>query len=296
MNRCVYLVLILVSAASITVGCERRVEPENITTSTRSSDPSGTTTAAAEINTSLGRVMLLIPAGEYVMGGGDDVDTLPEHRVTVDAFYMDRYEVTQDLYEQVTGSNPSRRAGDKHPVERVRWTDAIRFCNRLSRHDGLTPCYDLQTWACDFSADGYRLPTESEWEYACRAGSVGDYCFDGGSAQLDNYAWHKGNARRKHQAVGQKESNAFGLYDMLGNVREWCHDRYAADYYAQSPGVNPRGPDTGDKAVLRGGAFSATAASCTCWARYCDEAGFTDACVAGDDYGFRCVRRLASSP
>ena len=234
--------------------------------------------------------MVLVSGGEFLMGSDAQPDASPPHKVTISPFYMDCYEVTQEVYEQIMGHNPARRIGAQNPVERVRWTDALKFCNARSVQDGLTPCYDVQTWACDFAADGYRLPTEAEWEYACRAGSAGDYNFEGGAGQLGDHAWFRDNARRKHHPVGQKTPNAFGLYDMLGNVREWCNDWYAVDYYAQSPAADPLGPSSGEKTVLRGGAFSGSADSCTCWARYCDEPGFADACVASDDYGFRCVR------
>ncbi len=244
-----------------------------------------------EIKTATGIQMVLIPAGEFQMGGGEEPDSATVHQVRVDAFYMDRCEVTQEVYLQLMGQNPARHNGLQNPVERVRWTDAIKFCNARSKAEGLTPCYDLASWKCDFAANGYRLPTEAEWEYACRAHSEGDFYFSDLPEQLGDYAWFKSNSRRKHQPVGQKRPNAFGLHDMAGNVREWCHDWYALDYYAHSPAENPPGPAAGDKAVLRGGAFSTTADSCTSWARYCDEPGFADACVASDDYGFRCVRR-----
>jgi formylglycine-generating enzyme required for sulfatase activity len=238
--------------------------------------------------------MVLIPAGRFMMGSDAQQDAAPVHEVTISPFYMDRFEVTQAFYERVMGKNPARRKGQQNPVERVRWTDALKFCNARSAEEGLTPCYDLETWACDFSANGYRLPTEAEWEYACRAESTGDYYFEGGAEQLDAFAWFRDNARRKHHPVGQKQPNAFGLYDMAGNVREWCNDWYAVDAYAAAPAVDPHGPVTGEKVVLRGGAFSGSAASCTSWTRYCDEPGFTDACVASDDYGFRCVKRAST--
>ena len=236
--------------------------------------------------------MVLIPGGTFTMGTDAERDAGPPHAVTVSPFYMDRYEVTQEAYERVMGKNPSRRVGAQNPVERVRWTDALKYCNLRSSKEGFTPCYDLQTWACDFAADGFRLPTEAEWEFACRAGSEDDYYFDGGAEQLDAYAWFRDNSRRKHHPVGQKRPNAFGLYDMTGNVREWCNDWYAVDAYSEEPVTDPHGPASGEKTVLRGGAFSVSADTCTSWARYCDEPGFTDACVASDDYGFRCVRRL----
>lgn len=285
---------VLTFSLSLLVGCQRRA-PVDIPAPPVTS-PAGDAGAESprELTTPVGIEMVLLPAGEFQMGGGSDPDSVPVHRVSVSACYMDRYEISQEIYERIMGQNPSRRKGPENPVERVRWTDALKFCNARSKAEGLTPCYDLETWACDFSADGYRLPTEAEWEYACRAGSEGDYSFDGGAEQLDAYAWFKGNARRKHQPVGQKSPNAFGLYDMAGNVREWCNDWYALDYYATSPTADPTGPESGEKAVLRGGAFSTTADSCTNWSRYCDEPGFTDACVASDDYGFRCVRRIAT--
>lgn len=276
--------------ALTTVGCVERTRPEASQT-----PPSAESTSASElpseIETSGGILMVLIPGGEFTMGSDGQQDAAPAHKVTVSPFYMDRCEVTQAFYERLTGKNPARRKGEQNPVERVRWTDALKFCNARSAEEGLTPCYNLDTWACDFSADGYRLPTEAEWEYACRAGSTGDYYFEGGADRLDAHAWFRDNAGRKHHPVGQKEPNAFGLYDMAGNVREWCNDWYAVDAYAADPAADPRGPASGEKTVLRGGAFSGSAETCTSWSRYCDEPGFTDACVASDDYGFRCAKR-----
>ena len=280
--------LLLVTVAP--VGCKPRSEPGGSAASQGlpSQQPAGD--LAREITTPEGIEMVLVPGGEFMMGNPGNVDSRPVHKVTLGAFYMDRHEVTQEFYERVMGHNPSRRKGAKNPVERVRWSDAIKFCNARSEGEGLRPCYDLKARTCDFAAGGYRLPTEAEWEYACRAGSQRDYHFDGGAAALDAHAWFKGNARRKHRPVGGKPPNRFGLHDMAGNVREWCNDWYQVDYYAKSPAADPRGPGAGEKTVLRGGAFSATAESCTKWARYCDDPGFTDACVASDDYGFRCVK------
>src|SRR5262249_10510958 len=119
--------------------------------------------------------MALIPAGSFTMGDREGGATEAPHRVTVRAFYLDKVPVTQELYEKVMGVNPSKRKDPKNPVERTQWTDAVRFCNKCSELEGLTPCYDLTTWECNFDAEGYRLPTEAEWECACRAGSTGKY-------------------------------------------------------------------------------------------------------------------------
>ena len=139
------------------------------------------------------------------------------------------------------------------------------------------------------------MPTEAEWEYACRAGAVGDYYFGDNASDLDSHAWYKQNARRRLRPVAEKRPNAFGLYDMAGNVWEWCNDWYQVDFYQPGPSNAPHGPTEGEKKVLRGGAFSSSADSCCSWTRYCDEPGFTDACIASDDYGFRCVRSAVAA-
>lgn len=235
--------------------------------------------------------MVLLPAGRFVMGReGGPPEQEPAHEVEVDAFLIDRYEVTQAVYAEMDPVNGSHFKGPDLPTEMISWGKAALYCNMRSEAEGLQPCYN-EYGECDFEADGYRLPTEAEWEYACRAGSTGDYYFEGGADRLDANAWFRDNAGRKHHPVGQKEPNAFGLYDMAGNVREWCNDWYAVDAYSADPAADPRGPASGEKTVLRGGAFSGSAETCTSWSRYCDEPGFTDACVASDDYGFRCVKR-----
>ena len=183
-----------------------------------------------------GGELLLIPAGEFTMGQeGGRADEAP-HAVSVASFYMDRYLVTQELYEKIMGVNPSKQKGKQNPVERIQWTDAARFCNKCSELDGLTPCYDLQTWDCRFEADGYRLPTEAEWEYACRAGSRSRYFFGDDAAKARQYAWFKPHSEGMTHPVGRKLPNAWGLHDMLGNVWEWCNDWYGEGYYQESPG------------------------------------------------------------
>ncbi len=244
-----------------------------------------------EIATPAGVEMVLIPAGEFLMGSTANVDSAPVHKVSVGTVYMDKHEVTQELYEKLVGKNPSRRKDPKNPVERVRWREAIAFCNARSTAEGLKPCYDAKTGACDFAADGYRLPTEAEWEYACRGGTSQAYYFGDDPRELKGHAWSKQNAERKSHPVGQLRANPFGLFDVAGNVWEWCNDWYQVDYYAASPAADPQGPAKGEKKVMRGGAFSSSAENCTSATRSCDDPGFSDACVASDDCGFRCVRR-----
>jgi formylglycine-generating enzyme required for sulfatase activity len=244
------------------------------------------------LKTASGMDMVSIPQGQFVMGSNDGpIDTKPAHPVKVDGFLMDQYEITQQVYERVTGTNPSRRKHPQNPVEQVTWSAAVRFCNARSLREGLKPCYDTNTWACDFSAGGYRLPTEAEWEYACRSGSSTPFYFGNSAEELKSFAWFAGNSQSKPHPAAQRKPNAWGLYDMAGNVWEWCNDFYGAKYYRESPQDNPRGPKQGEKRVLRGGAWSSSAANCTSWARNCDEAGVTDICLTMDSNGFRCVRR-----
>jgi formylglycine-generating enzyme required for sulfatase activity len=244
------------------------------------------------VNTRCGMAMVSIPAGQFTMGVNDGpIDVKPAHPVKVDGFRMDQHEITQEAYEKVTGKNPSRRKNPRNPVEQVTWTACVRFCNARSVQEGLAPCYNTNTWECDFSASGYRLPTEAEWEYACRAGSSTGYYFGENADDLKSFAWFEGNSQSKPHPVGQRKPNAWGLYDMAGNVWEWCNDFYGAKYYRESVGDNPRGPKQGEKRVLRGGAWSSSADNCTSWVRNCDEAGQTDVCLTMDSNGFRCVRR-----
>ena len=234
--------------------------------------------------------MILIPAGRFVMGDKDEIDASP-HEVEVSSFYLDQYLVTQEKYQQVMGDNPSRWKGLKNPVEQVRWSDAVRYCNKRSEAEGLQLCYDLNTWECDFDADGYRLPTEAEWEYACRAGTTTAYFFGANPSNLTKYGWFERNAKGRPQAVGRKEPNPWGIYDICGNVWEWCNDYYQVDYYQQSPGKDPRGPTNGKSKVVRGGAWRFSAESCRSGFRYNENPGYADVCFGYDIYGFRCVRK-----
>lgn len=179
--------------------------------------------------------------------------------------------VTRSQYERITGSLPSTAPGDGLPVEGVSWLDAVRFCNVLSEGEGLAPAYRLNTddvvW--DASADGYRLPTEAEWEHACRAGTDGARY-----GPLDDIAWHRANSDGRMHAVGGKQANAWGLYDMLGNVWEWCWDLYDPQVY-------------GTYRVLRGGGWFDEHWSCRASVRRRSHPTFRI-----DDVGFRVARSV----
>jgi formylglycine-generating enzyme required for sulfatase activity len=247
------------------------------------------------VTTESGLEMVAVPAGTFSMGSstGED-DEGPVRQVSVDAFLMDRYEVTQKAFEEMMGRNPSKSKGPARPVEQASWLAAARYCNARSLREGLTPCYDPETLACDFSADGYRLPTEAEWEYACRAGGEDAYSFGNGVADLGRHAWFRDNAGGETHPVGGKRPNGWGLYDMHGNVAEWCQDYYDEGYYAAGADDNPSGPAEGDERVLRGGSWNHSADLCRSAARYSEAPGFADVCFGYDAYGFRCVRRQAS--
>ena len=237
--------------------------------------------------------MILISGGRFMMGDKNEVDATP-HEVSVSSFLMDKFLVTQALYERVMGSNPSRWKGDQNPVEQVRWSDAVRFCNRRSQLEGLDPCYNLETWSCNFQATGYRLPTEAEWEYACRAGTTTAFFFGDSASKLGDYAWFEKNAGGRPRPVGQKLPNPWGLHDIVGNVWEWCNDFYQVDFYEASPRQDPRGPESGTTKVVRGGAWKFNDQHCRPGYRHNENPGYADVCFGYDIYGFRCVRAAPS--
>ncbi len=251
-------------------------------------------TAAAPpvIKTGSGLEMVVIPAGWFEMGstkGGPD--EVPQHRVWVDSFLLDKYEVVQEQYAKLVGANPASFKGPGRPVDTVTWTDAVLYCNLRSRAEGLEPCYREEggAWQCDFKANGYRLPTEAEWEYACRAGTERERYFGSDVRTLKEHAWYTDTSGRQTHVVGQKKPNPWGLYDMYGNVAEWCNDVYAENYYKTSPSQNPRGPEKGEIKVLRGGGWQDGASTLRSSWRSGENASFVDACVM-DSAGFRCAR------
>ena len=182
---------------------------------------------------------VLIRPGSFQMGSKPGFpDEMPVHKVTITKpFYLGKYKVTQEQWQKVMGSNPSDFKGPKLPVEQVSWNDCQNFLAKLKK-----------------KVTGYefRLPTEAQWEYACRAGSTGDYCFDDGETNVGEYGWHSNNSGGKTHPVGEKKPNAWGLYDMHGNVWEWCSDAYGP--YSSEAVIDPKGANSGNR-VLRGGAW-----------------------------------------
>ena len=257
--------------------------------------------AVYEVSSISGIAMEYIPGGTFTMGSAEgNPDEAPPHPVTVTSFLMDRTPVTHAMFTAVQRPDPSNwQANPNGPVERVRWRDAKIYCNERSRLEKLKPCYDEKTteWTCDYLADGYRLPTEAEWEYAARAGSDGSYDF----APLDSlrqYSWFAENSDKKTHPVGQKRANRWGLYDMYGNVSVWCEDVYDPAYYAKSSPADPHGPESSGrdvKRVLRGGNWKVSAEMCSATRRQGERTGDTDACFATDYCGLRCVRRATQN-
>ena len=190
-------------------------------------------------------------------GGRDVVAEQPEHSVRItQTFSLRSYEVTQGQYLAVVGENPSNfKQSNNRPVEQVSWIDAVKFCNRLSERDGRKPYYRLDgDYVTIAGANGYRLPTEAEWEWACRAGSSTLFPFGRDDGALSEYAWNFVNSHAT-EPVGQRRPNAWGLYDMLGNVQEWCADWYDEKYYVLSPAGDPQGRTGGTERVARGGSY-----------------------------------------
>ncbi|MFC1539087.1 SUMF1/EgtB/PvdO family nonheme iron enzyme [Candidatus Latescibacterota bacterium] len=229
-----------------------------------------------------------ISGGSFSMGSTlFDDEEAPVHTVTLTGFEMGIYEVTQGQYTPIAGSNPSNYTGDSLPVEAVSWWDAIRFCNALSEKSSLDNCYNEISGACDFSKNGFRLPTEAEWEYACRAGTSTKYYLGDSESDLASAGWYSGNSSDITHPAGFKTKNNWGLYDMHGNVREWCNDWYDADYYSVSPSSNPTGPSSDtSRRILRGGHYGSSDRLCAYSRRDSATPDYKTVTV-----GFRVVRR-----
>jgi formylglycine-generating enzyme required for sulfatase activity len=238
-----------------------------------------------DIRTKSGVEMISLLGGEFMMG-----EPGSEHKVILSPFYIDKYEVTQEMFRKLELPNPSHFKGDKNPVEMVAWVNAAVYCNERSLEEGLNRCYNEDTWECNFEANGYRLPTEAEWEYAAKAGTKTKYFFGTDQKNLKNYTVYSKNSSGKTAAVGSRKPNPWGLYDMYGNVAEWCHDIYSVDYYKFSPQKDPRGPLKGKERVIRGGSWRDPEEFFSSYTRAMD-ASINDACILRDTIGFRCVRK-----
>ena len=238
------------------------------------------------ITNSIAMKLTLVPPGEFLMGSPrQEIEGLPrthsslkacweaeqpQHRVRVNKpFYLGVHEVTQAEYERVVGSNRSKFKEDRaHPVEMVSWDEATAFCRKLG---GMA-----QEQAAHA---GYRLPTEAEWEYACRAGTTTTYYSGDDEAALKDCAWYIANVGGTTHPVAQKKPNAWGLYDMHGNVFEWCSDTYDEKYYVQFTGkvaVDPTGPSGGSARVIRGGCWGSGAVICRSASRRRAPPGYRD--------------------
>ena len=207
---------------------------------------------------SVGMEFVLIPPGSFKMGGDKTLEQAEDHEnpVHVVSFgkpiLMGKYNVTQAQWTAVMDSNPSGFADDHRPMESVSWYDVQGFIKALNSRE---------------NTESYRLPTEAEWEYAARAGSRKAYTFGSESVRLDEYAWYKKNAQNQTHPVGQLAPNAWGLYDMHGNVHEWCQDWFDRTYYGQSPSHAPGGPKEGLAKSLRGGDWGSDKWYCRCASR-----------------------------
>jgi len=245
---------------------------------------------------------VLVEGGTFQMGSnssGED-DEKPVHSVTVKSFYISKYEVTQKEWYEVMGVTISQQRdiakgtslygeGDNYPMYYVNWYEAIEYCNKRSIKEGLAPVYrgSKDNIICDWNANGYRLPTEAEWEYAAKGGTK-DYLITeySGSNKVDSVAWYEKNSEKSTHSVGTKAPNSLGIYDMSGNVWEWCWDWLGN--YLNKPQINPRGPESETERVLRGGCFQ----NPDHHTRSSKRSGHTPTSYLGslDTYGFRVVR------
>ena len=212
--------------------------------------------------------MIYVKGGTFTMGctGGCKLDEIPAHRVTLSDYWIGEIEVTQALWKAVMGNNPSYFKGDNLPVERVSWNDCHTFINKLNQLTG----------------KHYRLPTEAEWEYAARGGNRSHENEYAGSYSIEKVAWYSENSGSKTHIVATKGRNELGLYDMSGNVYEWCEDWYGP--YSNESQTNPIGPSSGVNRVLRGGSFKFSEARCRVFARNFHYPEYSDGY-----YGFRLV-------
>jgi formylglycine-generating enzyme required for sulfatase activity len=244
-------------------------------------------TSENEVKITENSQFVFVEGGTFQMGStkGNDNEK-PVHTVTVSSFNISKYQVTQKEWQEVMGNNPSKFKGENLPVESVSWYEAVDYCNKRSLKEGLTSAYrgSDNSITCDWNANGYRLPTEAEWEFAAKGGTK-DYLTTeySGSNNVDAVAWYVVNSGKSAQPVGMKKANILGIHDMSGNVWEWCWDRYG-NYLSESQ-TDPRGPISGTSRVARGGSWYHTykfARSAYRTSRSPSDRTY--------DYGFRLVR------
>jgi formylglycine-generating enzyme len=217
--------------------------------------------------------LVSVEGGSFMMGSEVESSEKPVHKVTLDSFYIGKYPVTQKEFEEVMGYNPSYFKNIDNPVEEVSWYDAVMYCNKRSEKEGLSPYYKITEMEYDdvsisearvfvLGGKGYRLPTEAEWEYSAKGGQKSRGYKYSGSNNPDEVGWHGDNSGGQTHPVGKKKPNELGIYDMSGNVDEWCRDWFDDSYYQRSPEKNPLGPGSGSYRVKRGGGWSSNAQGC----------------------------------
>ena len=279
--------LLLAALLVATTGCGSDTKPQEQPTTPaetvsspetpNSSDEPSAKAVVPAVN-SIGMRFVPIPAGTFMMGYADYGPaqvTGPAHKVTLtQPFELGVYEVTQEQYEKVMGKNPSKFKGPQNPVQMVSWDDAVEFCRKLSA----MPAEKKAGYV-------YRLPTEAEWEYACRAGTTTKYSFGDDASKLEQYAWY-GKISDGATVVGGKKPNSWGLYDMHGNVLEWVQDYF--DDYSSRGVTDPTGPATGSFRVFRGGCWNLDAQDSRSASR---NRGFPS--LRSNDRGFRVCLSLS---
>ena len=275
-------------------------------------NPSPTAVALYNINI-YHEPLILVQGGTFSMGctyGSGDDDEFPVHQVTLSPYYISNHEVRQDEYSAITGSNPSQfNYGPEYPVDNVCFFDAVAYCNLRSVYEQFMPCYEYSGYGfnvadwplgwntsfhnniiCHFDFDGYRLPTEAEWEYAARGGMYTNNYNYAGSNNINTVAWYGSNSNGMSHPVGQKAPNELGLYDMSGNLWEICWDWYGPYQASTEPVVDPQGPPYASDRVFRGGMWQAAEN----YARVANRSHASPSNVAAT-YGFRVVRSIVSN-